>query len=800
MATIINLGKIKFEFRGDYSNTVTYNVDDIVVYQNAKFIYKNSTSAANQDPLIRDTNWQYAHLGEVHDPAMKKFKVNTSYWDYFESENQFGEYVGNWSNSTIYLTGQVVTGHSGAAYYAKRTSKGDDPVLNYYGTWEVYLEGGPVLHDRKITRFISENPVGWRGHPKLRLHANTGWANTWQGNIPQNTYGANGQVEFYNNATPGVGMNTHGGFVGVKWDGTIAGWGWGSYYGAPYGKNSSLGGDTVYPYDPNTASRFYYNSAVKTSPLYGGHEGAASVTADEYSLPALQNIFDTPGTAGWPTIVSISGGVRGDCLMSDGTVLMGAVSGYNATSTPGSGSKMAEHGVGGWSYAKEDFGGKKIVKLSSGAGDHATSAPSTMNHGHAIALDEDGEIWVWGDNTYGQCGVGPEANTTSYILGNAAGADGDPRTSALGGFGEDNVTDVSTPIKIPMSQFENERIVDCWATGETYGISYVLTQSGYLWSWGYNNYGQLGHRTDTGTTTATHCTIPRKIDIDWNIYGGIQKIVISCWERYASIFILDGHGHVWSWGYNASSILGKGDATNHNNTVNVAANPTNYRRVSWPTGNNTVNIWATNHYTHGNLWIAQANGSVYGVGDNSDYQLNNDNGVAGSTTDQSTPVIATDISFPIKIHADNSENANAKNCIMCLTKDRDILVMPMTASYPTGIGKIGENNTNTDIAQRDGAGSRNPAVSPTGRSDVSQYGWKEISVPSYMHKEGSKPIDVRADGVVFAYSTSSYLANHGVVLTQDGRLKHFGNYSSTVISDGRSSDAMCLSDYMYWGS
>ena len=33
MATIINLGKVKFEFKGEYSNTVTYNVDDIVVYQ-----------------------------------------------------------------------------------------------------------------------------------------------------------------------------------------------------------------------------------------------------------------------------------------------------------------------------------------------------------------------------------------------------------------------------------------------------------------------------------------------------------------------------------------------------------------------------------------------------------------------------------------------------------------------------------------------------------------------------------------------------------------------------------------------
>ena len=154
-------------------------------------------------------------------------------------------------------------------------------------------------------------------------------------------------------------------------------------------------------------------------------------------------------------------------------------------------------------------------------------------------------------------------------------------------------------------------------------------------------------------------------------------------------------------------------------------------------------------------------------------------------------MIASDISFPIKIH--NDTGSNRSGAMICLTKDRDVLVMPQNgATYTSGLGDLGENNDNKDIAQRDGAGSR------SGRTDVSQYGWKEIAVPSYMHKDGSKAIDVRADGHAFLYSTSTYSPWFCTVLTQDGRLKHFGTYSTSVISDGRGEDVRALADFMYW--
>ena len=84
MATTISLGKVKFEFKGDYAGGTTYHVDDIVVFENRKFIYTNSAPSAGNAPLIEDTNWQYDYLTKKRHADLTKLKLNFTYWDYFE--------------------------------------------------------------------------------------------------------------------------------------------------------------------------------------------------------------------------------------------------------------------------------------------------------------------------------------------------------------------------------------------------------------------------------------------------------------------------------------------------------------------------------------------------------------------------------------------------------------------------------------------------------------------------------------------------------------------------------------------
>jgi hypothetical protein len=61
MATL-DLGKIKFVWKGVYAGGTTYEVDDVVSYQGSSYIYKNATSASGNLPTVT-THWDLLAQG-----------------------------------------------------------------------------------------------------------------------------------------------------------------------------------------------------------------------------------------------------------------------------------------------------------------------------------------------------------------------------------------------------------------------------------------------------------------------------------------------------------------------------------------------------------------------------------------------------------------------------------------------------------------------------------------------------------------------------------------------------------------
>jgi hypothetical protein len=172
------------------------------------------------------------------------------------------------------------------------------------------------------------------------------------------------------------------------------------------------------------------------------------------------------------------------------------------------------------------FRNSKIIKVASSVqGYTAATNVSTF------ALDDQGQVWSWGYNAYGQLGLGSD-NTAAASSGNA-------------------LTNQTRPRMIPRSYFEGRKIVDIYSWGGNLGACFAVDEDGYLWAWGCELYGELGlgNRAGSGTASYAQHWTPQKIDVDWPRYGGVQKIWIQIYgaaNRWTHI--LDGEGKLWQGG------------------------------------------------------------------------------------------------------------------------------------------------------------------------------------------------------------------------------------------------------------
>ena len=241
----------------------------------------------------------------------------------------------------------------------------------------------------------------------------------------------------------------------------------------------------------------------------------------------------------------------------------------------------------------------------------------------SLALRQDGKIFGWGDNHYGQADTG-KANVYGYTAP-ALGSTGNYTALAAGGYhglaitrnpgtvyvwgrnddGQlglghyNNVTRNAQVMALPTSSFT--------AVAGGLGHSLVLKMDGTVWAWGRNDFGQLG----TGNTVSTN--LPVQV-------GGLNNIVAIAAGKLHSM-ALDSNGRVWTWGYNNAGQLGQG-------TQDTSAHPT-------PTmvGGLTSVVSISAHANSDSSYVIRSNGAVQCWGEGGNGQLGN-----GSTADFASPV------------------------------------------------------------------------------------------------------------------------------------------------------------------
>jgi len=177
-----------------------------------------------------------------------------------------------------------------------------------------------------------------------------------------------------------------------------------------------------------------------------------------------------------PKIIEhVSTGYTGMFLLENGILLS---SGYGGFGIQGNGtSSITYHAavpVQFYNASGTALTGSSRPKIkfitASGAADDASSASAFY------AIDTDGLVYRMGHNNYGQLGDG--TTTVNYFFRQLAA-----------------------------SAFNNEKIVYLTTGGgATYTSVYAITESGKLWSWGYNLYGQLGLNDTTNRSAPVEAT------------------------------------------------------------------------------------------------------------------------------------------------------------------------------------------------------------------------------------------------------------------------------------------------------
>ena len=135
-----------------------------------------------------------------------------------------------------------------------------------------------------------------------------------------------------------------------------------------------------------------------------------------------------------------------------------------------------------------------------------------------------GQLWVWGDNEYGA-------------------------------LGQNNLTNYSSPVQIPGTT---------WSQASVHGEStsaIAVKKDGTLWSWGYNSNGALGQNQALSTNLSSPAQIGSGTDWEFSKRYALGGLL--------SKMAMKTDGTLWSWGSNEYGQLGQNSRTYYSSPVQI---------------------------------------------------------------------------------------------------------------------------------------------------------------------------------------------------------------------------------------
>ena len=180
--------------------------------------------------------------------------------------------------------------------------------------------------------------------------------------------------------------------------------------------------------------------------------------------------------------------------------------------------------------------------------------------GYSLALNSSGELYAWGENYYGQLGLGDVidrdtptrvgvASDWISVVGShqahtlAINSSGELYACGLNSNGQLGLGDTADRTTLTRVGASTDWTIV--AAGELHSLA--INSFGELYAWGYNLYGELGlgDATDRDTPTKVGSAT------DW--------VYAVCGARHS--LASDSSGRLYTWGRNSNGQLGVGDTT-----------------------------------------------------------------------------------------------------------------------------------------------------------------------------------------------------------------------------------------------
>ena len=198
--------------------------------------------------------------------------------------------------------------------------------------------------------------------------------------------------------------------------------------------------------------------------------------------------------------------------------------------------------------------------------------PDGNGYGHTLFLLADGRVFSSGYNGYGQLGTGTQNNVNGdptlipslssiaeiwagggyWGCSFAVNASGDFFVWGYNGYGELGIGTTNLVILPEPHPAKNVKSVKLGGWGQ-WNYSLLLTQSGQVYSAGYNGYGQLGLGLLGPVPPYTHTH--NLMLLPPGVQGNIKQIGVSGFSSVTASQMLDNNGDVWTCGNNTSHQL-----------------------------------------------------------------------------------------------------------------------------------------------------------------------------------------------------------------------------------------------------